>query len=211
MSHSGGPTPDFDPYFFAESYVPKGDVKWRPSGEEDIRRDLLSTEAAFRVAGTIGMVMGVLVFVGFAIPVSIMLRAGGEPGGILLELDWRWDRWVARMASVMTIAILATVTSWGLRWQSPWAWWALILLACMEVIVFPASIAVSRAACSRRGRAVLSHDYKRLIARTPKLSPRLRKALPLGMGLALAMFILYWALLLMFLGTLVACGVLKSI
>src|SRR4051812_31830654 len=128
MSCPGGPTPDLDPYFVPESDGLKDDAKWAPPREEDIRRDLLPTEAAFRVAGTIGMVLGASVFVIFAVPVSGMLREAGEPGGILLGEDWRWRRWVARMASVLTLAVVGAVTSWGLRRRRPWTRWSLIVL-----------------------------------------------------------------------------------
>jgi hypothetical protein len=57
MSHPGAPSPDLNPYFVPEGHGPKGGAKWAPPGEEVIRRDLLPTEAAFRVAGTIGMVL----------------------------------------------------------------------------------------------------------------------------------------------------------
>jgi hypothetical protein len=242
MSHPGGPTPDFDPYFVPEGHGPKSGAKWVPTGEEDIRRDLLPTEAAFRVAGTVGMVLAASVFVIFAVPVSGILHGAGEPGGILLGEGWLWRRWVARMASVLTLAVVAAVTGWGLRRRRPWARWALIVLAavpllalvaglglqawgadpalrelgdvmtmpCVGVVVFPASIAACWAACSRRGRAVLGPHYEGLVARTPKLSPRLTTGLLAGLGLAWATFILYWTLMLLFLGVLAACGVIRS-
>jgi hypothetical protein len=243
MRHPGGPTPDFDPYFVPEDHDPKRDAKSVLLGEEDIRRDLLPTEAAFRVAGTIGMVLGASVFIIFAVPVSGMLRGAGGPGGILLEEDWLWRRWVARMASVLALAVVGTVMSWGLSRLRPWARWTLIVLGavpllvlaaslglrargadlvvrelsdptsmvCIGALVVPASIAAFWAACSRRGRAVLSPYYEGVVARTPKLFPRLATGRLAGLGLALAMFVLYWALLLMFLGVLTACGVIRSI
>ncbi len=53
-----------------------------PAGEEDIHRDLLPTEAVFRVAGTVGMVLGDLVFVLSTVPVSVLRRGAGESGGL---------------------------------------------------------------------------------------------------------------------------------
>lgn len=243
MNLPGGPTPDFDPYFVPEDHGPEGGAKGVPLREEDIRRDLLPTEAAFRVAGTVGMVLGASVFVIFAVPVSGMLREAGEPGGVLLDEDWRWRRWVARMASILTLAVVGAVTSWGLSRRRPWARWALIVLGavppsalvaglglrigvaapglrelgdimtmpCVGVVVFPASIAAYWAACSRRGREVLGPHYEGMVARTPKLSPRLSTGLLAGLGLAGATVILYWTLDLMFLGVLAACGVIRSI
>jgi hypothetical protein len=242
MSHPRGPTPDLDPYFVPEGRGQKGGSKWAPAGEEDVRRDLLPTVAAFRVAGTIVMVLGASVFVIFGVPVSGMLREAWEPGGILLDEEWLWRRWVARMASVLTLALVATVMGWSLRRRRPWARWALIVLGavpplamvaglglrawsadpamrelgdvmtipCVGAVVFPASIAAYWAACSRRGRAVFGPHYEGVVARTPKLSPRSTTGLLAGLGLAWATFILYWTLLLMFLGGLAACGVIRS-
>src|SRR4051794_28442911 len=242
MSHPRDPTPELDPYFVADGDDSKGGAKGGLSGGDEIRRDLLATEAAFRVAGTIGMVLGASVFALFAVPVSGMLRVAVEPGGVLLVEDWKWRRWVARMAAVLTLAVLATVTSWGLSRPRPWARWALIALGsvpplasvagiwllvraadparrelgevlmmpCVGAFVFPASIAAYRAAFSRRGRAVLSPDYEDVVARTPKLSPIPRSGLRSGLWLASAMLILYWTLLLTFLGVLAACGLIRT-
>lgn len=123
-----GPTPDLDPYFAPEDHPPKGGTKGAPPGEEEIRRDLLPTEAAFRVAGTIAMVLGASVFVLFAVPVSDVLREAGEPGGVLVGEDWLWRRWVARMASVLTLAVTASAMGWGLRRRRRWARRALFVL-----------------------------------------------------------------------------------
>jgi hypothetical protein len=82
------------------------------TGEEDVQRDLLPTEAAFRVAGTIAMVLAASVFVSFAATVSGILREAAEPGGVLLGEGWLWRRWVAWMASVLTLAVVAAVTGW---------------------------------------------------------------------------------------------------
>jgi hypothetical protein len=243
MGHPRGPTPDLDPYFVPEGHGSKGGTKWAPRGEAEIRSDLLPTEAALRVAGTIGMVLSASTFVIFAVPVSGMLREAGGPDGILLVEDWLWRRWVARMASLLTLAVVAAVNCWGLSRLRPWARWPLVALAavpplalvaglglrawsadpalrelgdvmtmpCVGLVVYPASIAACWAACSRRGRTVLSPHYEGMVARTPKLSARLTTGLPAGLALALAMLILYWTLLLTFLGALVACGVIRSI
>jgi len=236
------PLPNLAPYFVPEGRAPKDGAKWGGPGEENVRLDLLPTEAMFRVAGAIGMVLGAAVFVIFAVPVSGMLRVAGEPGGVLLDEDWKWRRWVARMATVLTLAVVAAATSWGLGRRRPWARWALILLGavpplalavglglrpqgdepavrelgdvmtmpCVGVIVFPASALAFWAACSRRGRLVFGPQYDELSARTPKLSPAWKTGLPTGATLALTMFILYWTVLLIFLCTLAACGVIRS-
>ncbi len=230
-------------YFVPEGHSQKGGTKWVPGGDEDIRRDHLPTEATFRVAGTVVMVLGVSIFIIFGVPVSGMLREAWEPGGILLDKDWLWRRWVAQMASVLTLALVGTVMGWGLRRRRPWARWALIVLGavppsamvagvglrawsanpalrelgdvmtmpCVGVVVFPASIAAYWAACSHHGRAVLGRRYEGVVARTPKRPPRSTTGLLAGLGLALAIFILHWTLLLMFLGLLTACRIIRSI
>jgi hypothetical protein len=139
MGHPEGPTPDLDPYFVPEGHSQKGGAKWE-SAEEDLRCDLLPTEAAFRVAGTIVMVLGASVFVIFGVPVSGMLREAWEPGGIFLDQEWPWRRWVARMASVLTLALLGTVLGWGLRRRHPWARWALIVLGAVPPLAIVAGL-----------------------------------------------------------------------
>ncbi len=242
MSDLGGPAPDLDPYFVAEGQGPKDGAKGAAPEEADVRRDLLATEAALRIAGTIGMVLGALIFVIFAVPVSSILREAGDPGGILHGEDWVWRRWVARMATVLTLSIVGVATCWGLRRLRPWARWPLIVLGavpplalvaglglrarsddpalralgdamtmpCVGVFVYPASIAAFWAACGRRGRAVLGPHYDAMVPRTPKLSPDWDAGAPAGLGLAFALLILYWTVMILFLSALVACGVIRT-
>ena len=96
--HLGSPTPEFDPYFVPNGQAAKGIGKWARVCDEDIRIVLLPTESAFRIAGTIGMILGALVFVTYAVPVSGMLRGAAEPGGVLVGEDWLrragWPGWL---------------------------------------------------------------------------------------------------------------------
>jgi hypothetical protein len=46
---------------------------------------------------------------------------------------WRYRRWVARMSGVISIAVLAFVTNWGLFRLRNWARWALTLAATLPV------------------------------------------------------------------------------
>jgi hypothetical protein len=241
MSHPAGPPPDIDPFFVPGGYAPKGDAKCSTPGDEGIRYDLLPTEAAFRVAGTAVMVLAAAIFVVSALPVSAMLRRAGEPGGLLLDEGWLLRRWVARVATVLTLAVLASVMGWGLRRRHPWARWALIVLGavpplalvvgiwlralgshpalrefgealthpCVGLVIFASGLSALQAACSRRGRVVLSPHYDGLVARTPKLSPSVRSGLLAGLGLAWAAFFLYWTLVLVVL-CLLAAGVIRS-
>ena len=236
MSHPRAP--DLDPYFSPEG---QGGKKWAAS-DEGLRSDLLSTEAAYRVAGTTAMILGTFIFIVFAIPVSSMLRHGDEPYGILLNEEWIWSRWVARMVTCMTVAILGSVLGWGLRGRHPWARRAMIAVggipplallgglalralatdpstrqladvatifsAC--VFILPASLAVCWMALSRRARAVFAPDYKDLIARTPKLVSWRGLGRMRGLGLALALFILLWALMHLFLSFLVVLGKIRT-
>ena len=242
MSHPRGPTPDLDPYFALAGLGPKGGAKKAPSIEEEIRREFLPAEATFRVAGTIAMVLGAAVFVIFAVPVSGMLRRAWQPGGVFTEEDWIRRRWVARMSSILTLAVASAAMGWGLRRRRPWARWTLIALGafpllamaaglglkargvgptlreladimtmpCVGVVVFPAGIAACWAACSRRARAVFGSDYAGVVARTQELSAAWTTGRLAGLGLTLAMLVLYWTLLMAFLGVLVACGVIRT-
>ena len=117
MRDPGGPTPDFDPHFALVGHARKGGAKAASSIEEEIRRELLPTEATFRIAGTTAMVLAAAVFVIFAVPVSCMLRRGWEPGGVFTEEDWISRRWVARMSSILTLAAF-TGRSWASSWPA---------------------------------------------------------------------------------------------
>ena len=133
----GGPTPDLDPYFNREGRDSGNTPKWVAPSDEYLRRDLLPTEATFRVAGTVGMIFGAATFVIFAVPVSRMLVTAAEPGGVMLAPDWIWRRWVARMSVDLTLAVVGVVMSWGLSRLRPWARWGLLGLG----IVPPAALA----------------------------------------------------------------------
>lgn len=242
MSHPSSPAPNLDPYFVSQGDALKGNAKWMPPCDEEIRLDLLPTESAFRLAGTLGMVLAASIFVIFAVPVSGILRVAGEPGGVLLGEDWILRRWIVRMASILTLAVVAAVTSWGLIRLHPWSRWVLLGLGtvplwtlgftvglrirgggsvlqglgdvlamlCASIFVIPSSITAFWAACARRGRMVLGLHYNGLVARTSKLSPSWKMEIPLGVGLAFAMLVLYWMLLLLFLEVLAQCGVIRT-
>jgi hypothetical protein len=207
----------------------------------DVRLDLLPTESQFRVAGTAGMILGCSIFVLFAVPVSAMLTESGEPGGLLEDEGWLYRRWIARMATVLILSLVAVLVSWGLSRCRPWSRWAslglgavvpVVLLAsfgfrhwageaarrelilthpCVGIFIYPASLAIIASVCSSRGRTVLSPDYEGLVARTPKLRADWREGLWPGLGLALCMMILFWTAMWMILVSLVAAEVIRTI
>lgn len=246
MSQAAGPDPELDPYFapeIAKARGKKGSAHGLPLGDAAVRWGLLPAEAAFRVAGTAAMLLAAVVFVAFAVPVSLMLQGAGDAGGLFHEEPWLWRRWAARMASVLTLAAVAAVLGWGLRHLRPWARWAMVAVGlapplafaarlalralgvappnvdlddpgsmlCVGAVVLPACAAALWCCCSAPGRAVLSRDYAGLVGRTPKLAATAREGRMYGLALALALFILFWTLLLMFLGTLAACGIIRSV
>lgn len=227
--------PELDPYFSHEGK----DTEKVAAGDELARLEHLPAETMIRVAGMTAMVLGAFVFVLFGIPVSGMLRHGDEPGGILLTEQWLWDRWVARMATNLVLAVAGADLGWGLARLRRWSWWVLLALsaagpvsmvagvvvkslrpeldnldgilgmACILSIMLPASVMTCWAACS--SRAVFSPDYQALVARTPQVPAGSGRRKGLGLGLALAMLVQFWTLLFLILGVLVICGVIRTV
>jgi hypothetical protein len=91
----------------------------------------LRRESCIRIAGLIGLILagcGVLTF-GFGTLFELFRQ---EEDGIEL---WMYRRWIARMLCVISIAILAFVTSWGLFRLRNWGRWALTIVTTLPLPV----------------------------------------------------------------------------
>ena len=94
----------------------------------------LRRESCIRLAGLIGMILAgcVVLAVGFGSVFEVYYHVNVEP--------WKYRRWAARMSCVISIALVAFVTSWGLFRLRNWARWALTLVTTLPV---PALVCVS--------------------------------------------------------------------
>jgi hypothetical protein len=93
------------------------------------RRNRLRRESCIRVAGLIGVVVAGCVVLTFGLgAVSELYRQedeGYEP--------WMYRRRIVRIISVISIAVLAFVTSWGLFRLRNWGRWALTIVTTLPV------------------------------------------------------------------------------
>ncbi len=93
------------------------------------RTNHLRRESCIRVAGLLGLILaGFVVLTSGLGGLSELYRQedeGYEP--------WMYWRWIARIISVFSIAVLAFVTSWGLFRRRNWGRWALTIVTTLPV------------------------------------------------------------------------------
>jgi len=86
-------------------------------------------ESCIRITGLIGLILAGFVALTFGFGTLTELYHQAEEG---VEA-WMYRRWVARMIGVISIAILAFVTSWGLFRLRNWGRWALTIVTTLPV------------------------------------------------------------------------------
>jgi hypothetical protein len=96
------------------------------------RRKHLRRESCIRVTGQLCLIIAVIVFLTFGLGTLSELRRLGSSGEEAIE-PWMHRRWVARMTSVISLALIAAVTSWGLFRLRNWGRWALTILTTLPV------------------------------------------------------------------------------
>ena len=96
----------------------------------------LRRESCIRVAGLIGLILAGCVVLTFGFGRSLNFIVKTEEG---IE-PWMYRRWAARMICVISIAVLAFVTSWGLFRLRNWGRWALTIVTTLPlpVLISPA-------------------------------------------------------------------------
>jgi hypothetical protein len=95
----------------------------------DQRTKHLRRESCIRVAGLIGLILAGCVVLTFGVGTLFELYRQEEEG---IEL-WIYRRWVARMICIISIAVLAFVTSCGLFRLRNWGRWALTIVTTLPV------------------------------------------------------------------------------
>jgi hypothetical protein len=131
---SDGERPDDDPYA-----PPRPELRadFEAKATDQIRRqrqEHLLRESCIRVTGLLCLIMAVIVILSFGLGTLFELRnsAPSSEGGIE---PWVHQRWIFRMASVIAVAAIAAVTSFGLYKSQNWGRWTLT-----TVTALPASL-----------------------------------------------------------------------
>ena len=96
---------------------------------ENQRTQTLRRESCIRMTGLVGLILAGFVAVTFGFGTLTELYRQAEEG---VEA-WMIRRWVARMTGVISIAIFAFVTSWGLFRLRKWGRWALTIVTTLPV------------------------------------------------------------------------------
>jgi hypothetical protein len=95
------------------------------------RQQHLRRESCIRATGLLCFIVGVIVLLSFGLGTLSELRklSSGER-----DIDpWIYRRWIARMATVNSLAFIATVTSWGLFQLRNWGRWSVTIISVIPV------------------------------------------------------------------------------
>ena len=126
-----GDQPDENPYAPPRTEISPPVVEKETDEVGNQRTKHLRRESCIRAAGLLGLILAgfVVLSFGFGTLHEIYKFSVGEEG---IE-PWMYRRWVARMICVISIAVLAFVTSWGLFRLRNWGRWALTIVTTLPV------------------------------------------------------------------------------
>jgi hypothetical protein len=122
--------PDENPYAPPREYRRASVDEKATDQVRNQRTKHLRRESCIRLSGLIGLILAG--FVGLTFGVGSLFEIHRQEEGIELLSD---RRWVARMIGVISIAILAFVTSWGLFQLRNWGRWALTFVTTLPLPV----------------------------------------------------------------------------
>jgi len=126
---SSGERPDENPYAPPRTEISPPVVEKETDEVWNQRKKHLRRESFLRVGGLFGLILAGFVVLSFGFgTLSEILRQ--EEEGIE---PWMYRRWVARMICVISIAVVAFVTSWGLFRLRNWGRWALTIVTTLPV------------------------------------------------------------------------------
>ncbi len=127
-----GERPDENPYAPPRAEVrPEIDQKGTDQAASQ-RKEHLRRELCIRVTGLLCLIMAIIVILTFGLGTLWELRAAdsAERGGVE---PWMHERWIVRMTSVISLAAIAAVSSWGLFRLRNWGRWALTIVTMLPV------------------------------------------------------------------------------
>jgi hypothetical protein len=121
--------PDENPYAPPRTEIRPAVSEQETDEDGNQRTKHLRRESCIRIAGLIGLILAACVVLTFGLGTLSELSRQDEEG----IPPWMYRRWVARMTCVISIAILAFVTSWGLFRRRNWGRWALTIVSTLPV------------------------------------------------------------------------------
>ena len=124
-----GDQPDDNPYAPPRTEISPPVVEKATEEVGNQRTTHSRRESCIRFAGLIGLILAGFVVLSFGFGALSELYRQEEEG---IE-PWMYRRWVARMFCVISIAVLAFVTSWGLYRLRNWGRWALTMVTALPV------------------------------------------------------------------------------
>ena len=124
--------PDENPYAPPRAELrPEVDKKTADEGESQ-RKEHLRRESCIRVTGLLCLIMAMIIILTFGFGTLSELRRIGSSGEEGIE-PWMHRRWIARMTSVISLAVIGAVTSWGLFRLKNWGRWALTIVTTLPI------------------------------------------------------------------------------
>jgi hypothetical protein len=120
---------DENPYAPPRTEISPAVVETETDDVGNQRTKHLRRESCIRVAGLLGLILAGFVVLTFGLG-GLSELYGHEDGG---HEPWMYRRWIARIVSVISIAVLAFVTSWGLFRLRNWGRWALTIVTTLPI------------------------------------------------------------------------------
>lgn len=126
---SGAERLDDNPYAPPRAEI-RPEVEKKTAKQAESQREAhIRRESCIRVTGLLCLIMAIMVILTFGLGTLSELRRIDEEG---IE-PWMYRRWIARMTSVISLAVVAAVTSWGLFRLRNWARWALTVVTTLPI------------------------------------------------------------------------------
>jgi hypothetical protein len=127
MQHSDAESPEVNPYAPPRAQVTPTDDDAENEQLRIQRRRYFTRESCIRATGLVCFAVAVIALLVFLLGTLSEYRKASSD-----ELDieqWMYRRWVARMATINSLAFIATVTSWGLFRLRNWGRWAVTIVS----------------------------------------------------------------------------------
>jgi hypothetical protein len=131
MPPSDAERPVENPYAPPRAFESPAATTTESSHARSQRQQHLRRESCIRATGLLCLIVGVILLVSFGLGTLAELRK--FPSGERDIDPWLYRRWIARMATVNSLALIAAVTSWGLFQLRNWGRWTLTIISVIPV------------------------------------------------------------------------------
>ncbi len=126
-----GERPDDDPYAPPRAETRPGVDEKETDQVGRQRREHIRRESCIRLTGLLSLSLAVIVILSFGLGTLSELRR--QDSSIEDIEPWTHQRWIVRMTSVISLAIIAAGTSWGLFRLQNWGRWALTIVTTLPL------------------------------------------------------------------------------